>query len=137
MKPVVIFGIGDFARIAAVYLREDSDHEVAAFTVDEQFIAEDELLGLPVVPFEGLLTTHPPDAYALFVAIGFSRVNKARTEVYHRCKDLGYELISYVSSSAHVPRACAAMTWSCIGVAISCTTGRTSAANSSMLLRAR
>jgi sugar O-acyltransferase (sialic acid O-acetyltransferase NeuD family) len=102
MKPVLIFGVGDFARIAAVYLREDSDHEVVAFTVDEQYIAENELLGLPVVPFEGLATSHPPDAYALFVAIGFSRVNTARTEVYYRCKDLGYELISYVSSSAHV-----------------------------------
>jgi sugar O-acyltransferase (sialic acid O-acetyltransferase NeuD family) len=102
VKPVVIFGVGDFARIAAVYLREDSDHEVVAFTVDREYIVNDELLGLPVVPFEGLVTTHSPDAHAMFVAIGFSRVNKARTEVYHRCKELGYELISYVSSAAHV-----------------------------------
>jgi sugar O-acyltransferase (sialic acid O-acetyltransferase NeuD family) len=102
MKPVVIFGTGDFARIAAVYLREDSDHEVVAFTVDERYIVETELLDLPVVPFENLLKTHPPEAFVMFVAIGFSRVNKARTEVYHRCKELGYELISYISSCAHV-----------------------------------
>lgn len=102
MKPVVIFGIGDFARIAAVYLREDSDYEVAGFTVDEQYIAESELLGLPILPFENLPTTHPPRDYAMFVAIGFSRVNKARADVYHRCKAIGYELISYVSSAAHV-----------------------------------
>ena len=102
MKPVVIFGVGDFARIAAVYLREDSDHEVAAFTVDAQYLVQDELLGLPVLPFEKLAATHGPDEYAMFVAIGFSRVNKSRAEVYHRCKALGYELISYVSSAAHV-----------------------------------
>jgi sugar O-acyltransferase (sialic acid O-acetyltransferase NeuD family) len=102
VKPVVIFGVGDFARIAAVYLREDSDFDVAAFTVDEQYIVETELLGLPVLPFENLGRTHRPDDYAMFVAIGFSRVNKMRTEVYHRCKALGYELISYVSSAAHV-----------------------------------
>jgi sugar O-acyltransferase (sialic acid O-acetyltransferase NeuD family) len=102
VKPVVIFGVGDFARIAAVYLREDSDYEVAAFTVDEQYILEDELLGLPVLPFEALLSAHSPDEYAMFVAIGFSRVNKSRAAVYHRCKELGYELISYVSSAANV-----------------------------------
>ena len=31
-KPVVIFGTGDFARVASVYLAVDSPHEVAAFT---------------------------------------------------------------------------------------------------------
>ena len=35
MSRVVLFGTGDFARIAHVYLREDSPHEVVAFSVDE------------------------------------------------------------------------------------------------------
>ena len=34
-QSVVIFGTGDFARVAEVYLRLDSDYEVVAFTVDE------------------------------------------------------------------------------------------------------
>ena len=36
----------------------------------------------------------------MFVAIGFSGVNRARREVYERCKALGYELITYVNSKA-------------------------------------
>src|SRR5262245_13600986 len=32
-KRVVIFGVGDFAQVAAVYLAEDSPYDVAAFTV--------------------------------------------------------------------------------------------------------
>ena len=36
----------------------------------------------------------------MFVAIGFSGVNKARREVYEECKARGYELISYVNSRA-------------------------------------
>jgi sugar O-acyltransferase (sialic acid O-acetyltransferase NeuD family) len=102
VKPVVLFGVGDFARIAHVYLTEDSPHEVAAFTVDESFIEQPELLGKPVVPFKRLAETHPPEEYSMLVAIGFSGVNRGRREVYERCKGLGYELVSYVSSQAHL-----------------------------------
>jgi len=102
MKPVVVFGTGDFARMARIYLDADSPREVAAFTVDERYVDAPTLDGLPVVAFGQLPETHPPEQYVLFVAIGFSRVNQARAEVYARCKQLGYELISYVSSKAIV-----------------------------------
>lgn len=100
MKPVVIFGTGDYARVAAVYLQEDSPYEVAGFTVHREYIKAPELNGLPVFPFEDLVRTHPPETYAMFVAVGFKRVNKARAEVYGACKSLGYELISYICSQA-------------------------------------
>ncbi len=102
MKPVVIFGLGDFARIAAVYLGHDSPYEVVAFTANSEYASETELLGRPVVPFEDLERSHPPSEYAMYVAIGFSRVNQARTQIYEQCKARGYELISYVSSRAFV-----------------------------------
>jgi sugar O-acyltransferase (sialic acid O-acetyltransferase NeuD family) len=102
LKPVVIFGTGDFARIASVYLAKDSEHEVAAFTVNERFLDAHELLDRPVVAFEALEKTYPADEYAMFVAIGFSGVNAARRSVYDECKRRGYELITYVSSGAHI-----------------------------------
>jgi sugar O-acyltransferase (sialic acid O-acetyltransferase NeuD family) len=99
-KSVVIFGIGDFAQVADVYLSEDSPHEVVAFTVDQEYIEATELNGRPVVAFEVLEELYPPDEYAMLVAIGFSGVNRARAEVCHKCKERGYELISYVCSKA-------------------------------------
>ena len=99
-RPVVIFGTGDFARVAEVYLRLDSPFDVVAFTVDEAYLDAPEINGLPVVPFETLAHTHPPATHAMLVAIGFSRINKARAETYERSKARGYELISYVSSRA-------------------------------------
>ena len=100
MSQVVVFGTTDFAQVAAEYLRADSPHDVVAFTVHERYIDEPELLGLPVVPFERLAETHPPSSTAMFVAIGFSGVNKTRRAMYEECKGRGYELISYVSSKA-------------------------------------
>lgn len=101
-KPVVIFGVGDFARIASVYLRDDSDRDVAAFTVDRAYLDGDSLLGLPVIPFEDLAAEYPPAQADMLVAIGFSRINRARRETYERCKQLGYGFVTYVSSASTV-----------------------------------
>jgi sugar O-acyltransferase (sialic acid O-acetyltransferase NeuD family) len=100
VSDLVIFGTGDFARIACRYFEADSEHEVVAFTVHERYIAEPTLLGREVVPFEELESRYPPDAVAMFVAIGFSRVNQARAEMYEACKERGYRLVSFVSSKA-------------------------------------
>ena len=103
MSRVVIFGTGDFARIAHVYLREDSPHEVVAFTVDERYVDARRAAGPAGGPVRAARASdYPPASCAMFVAIGFSRVNKARAEVYERCKAHGYELITYVSSRAIV-----------------------------------
>jgi len=100
VSDVVLFGVGDFAQVAYEYLRQDSPHEVVAFTVNERYIEEPELLGLPVVPYEQLEERHPPSECAMFVAVGFSGVNATRRDLYEECKGKGYELISYVSSKA-------------------------------------
>src|SRR5690242_17288444 len=98
MKKVVIFGTGDFARVASVYLKMDSPYEVAAFTAHQSRIMIPRLLDLDVVPFETIEQTHPPDRFAMFVAIGFKRVNQARAGIYDECKAKGYELITYINS---------------------------------------
>jgi sugar O-acyltransferase (sialic acid O-acetyltransferase NeuD family) len=101
-KKIVLFGIGDFARVASVYLAKDSPHEVAAFTVHDAYRTTSELLGKPVVPFEQLTELYPPANFALFVAMGFSRLNKPRAEIYEAARAKGYELITYVNSRAAV-----------------------------------
>ena len=101
MSDVIIFGAGDYARIASAYLEADSDHNVLGFSVDGAYKDRDDLLGKPVFAFEDMLKSHPPDRVKLLVAIGFSGLNKARTGVYERCKALGYEFVTYINSRAY------------------------------------
>ena len=104
MRPAVIFGITDFAEVAKVYLDADSPYSVRAFTVHERFLGErTELLGIPIVPFERLVESHPPADYDVFVALGFSGNNRARTTVYEEVKSKGYDFVTYVSTrTSHV-----------------------------------
>lgn len=101
-KPVVIFGVGAFAQVAEVYLRKDSPREVIAYTVDGEYVNAPEFAGLPVVAFEELLASHPPERVDLLVATGFRGVNTVRRGIYERCKGHGYEFVKYVSSKAMV-----------------------------------
>jgi sugar O-acyltransferase (sialic acid O-acetyltransferase NeuD family) len=98
MSRLVIFGAGDIARLAHYYFTRDSDHEVAAFTVDGEYRQGDTFLDLPLVPFENVAELYPTQEYKMFVALSYARMNKLRADKYHQAKDKGYELVSYVSS---------------------------------------
>lgn len=96
----MIFGAGELARLAYVAFEAASEHDVVACTVTREFVDGTELSGLPVVPWEGLETTHPPGDHALFVAVGYRAVNRHRRELCEAARRRGYELASYVSPHA-------------------------------------
>ena len=99
-KRVVIFGAGDFARVARFYLQHDSELDVAAFTINEHLITTAELLGLPVVPWEAATRTHPPSDFEMLIAIGYSKVNKNRAAIFREASAAGYDMVTYVCSKA-------------------------------------
>ena len=99
MKRLVIFGTGDFARVAAVYFSRDSSYELVGFTADGVDAAGATLLGRPVVPFERVRDVYSPDEHEVFVAVGYKRLNRARAEICARIKNGGYRLASFVSST--------------------------------------
>lgn len=100
MEKVVIFGTSAGAVLSHFCLVHDSPYEVVAFTVDRKYIKEDNLQGLPVVPFEEIESVYPPAEYKMLVAILANRVNKTRAEKYQQAKEKGYSFISYISSKA-------------------------------------
>lgn len=101
MAKVIIFGIQDFAELAHYYLVHDSEHEVAAFCVNEKYLpASGQFRGLPVVAFENVESSHPPAFFKFFAPMSPRRMNRLREEVYHAIKGKGYQLISYISSKA-------------------------------------
>ncbi len=102
MAKIVVLGVGEIADLAHYYFTNDTEHEVVAFTLDKEYIQDSTFKGLPIVDFEDVEKTYPPEDYQMFVAIGYKRVNKAREEKYSQAKGKGYSLESYISSRANV-----------------------------------
>jgi sugar O-acyltransferase (sialic acid O-acetyltransferase NeuD family) len=96
----VIFGNGSTARVVHAEITHNTPHEVAGFCVDRAYLAEKELLGLPVVPFDEVEKHFPPDKYKMFVAVGYVNVNKLRADRYQQAKSAGYEFPNVIAKSA-------------------------------------
>tara|TARA_B110001452_G_scaffold181271_1_gene152200 strand:- start:3096 stop:3755 length:660 start_codon:yes stop_codon:yes gene_type:complete len=98
MNKIVIFGTSQIAQLAKYYFDIDSSYDVVAFTVDQEYISSDNFEEKPLVPFGDIKKLYPPSEYKMFIALSYSKMNKIREKKYFESKDLGYELVSYISS---------------------------------------
>lgn len=102
MDRVVVFGVGQIAEVAYFYLKNDSEYEVAAFTVDGEYVKEPYFSNLPVVPFEEITRSCPPDRYKMFVPISYKSMNRAREEKYLEAKAKGYSFIKIYQFQSNI-----------------------------------
>lgn len=98
---IVIFGCGQLAEVAAWYLTHSwtGSASIAAFTVNEAFIEEGSFWGRPVVPFENVQKSHPPDEYLMLVMVSYTQVNQLRKAKYLEAKEKGYTFVTYTHPS--------------------------------------
>lgn len=101
-KKILIFGNGDFAQIAFLYFSQESNFEVVAFVLDEEYLDSKNFCGLPVISVETALKVFPPERFGIFIALGYSKVNQVRKDKFIEFKRYGYELVSFVSAKALV-----------------------------------
>ena len=100
MAKVIIFGVLDTAELAHFYLTHDSEHEVVAFTVNQEYLKEVLFKGLPVVAFEDLEKIFPPTEFLFFAPMTGKNMNRNREKIYMAAKSKGYKCVSYISSKA-------------------------------------
>jgi len=101
-KKLIIVGDGEFAQIAYEYFTYDSDYEVVAFSVENDYLNKNELYGKPVVSFENLENFYSPDDYKVFVAVTYTKLNRVRKKLYNLAKEKGFSFANYISSHAFV-----------------------------------
>lgn len=102
MEKIIIFGTSQLASLAHFYFENDSPHKVVAFTVDKDYITEQEFRGLPVIAFEDIEKHFSPEEYKMFLPISFKQMSYLRKEKFDEAKRKGYNCISYVSSKASI-----------------------------------
>lgn len=93
-EQLVIFGNGRIAKTLFQYLH--NSFSVSAFTVDSEYILENEIYGRPVIPFEEIQQARAPSKYKMLIAIGYHDMNTVREHKYKLAKMLGYEFINYI-----------------------------------------
>lgn len=103
-RPLVIVGDSAFAQIAREYFDVNTEYEVVAFAVEQAFLKQPSLDGLPVVPFEALAQHFDAASHHVHVAVTYTQLNRLRGRLAAAAKAQGYALASYVSPRAFVWR---------------------------------
>ena len=101
MADVVLFGVGQFAEVAKSYLEWEGTHRVVAFTVNRSYLQNDQKDGLPVVAWEDLQHSYPPEQVSLFCPISYRGVNQNRKDIFLEGLKMGYDYISFIHPKAH------------------------------------
>jgi len=106
MKPIVLFGTGKIAEVILYFLTHRSNRQVAACTVDRDYLPGSTWQGITVVPFDEITHRYPPETHDMFVALGYQDMNALRTGKCAEARQLGYTLASYVHPESGIPSDC-------------------------------
>jgi sugar O-acyltransferase (sialic acid O-acetyltransferase NeuD family) len=99
---LLIFGAGEYAEVAHYYFTHDAGRDVAALVVDDAYAAASRSSVAPIVAWSEALTAFPPANHDMFVAIGYSKLNRLRAEKAATVSQAGYALTSFLHSRAVV-----------------------------------
>lgn len=111
-KKLIIYGNGEIADLAQFYFTNDSDYEVCAFIVDDEFHASEKHNDLPLMQISSVLESYPPNKYEMFVALSYAKLNATRKAKYNLAKEMGYTLASYVCTKS--------VTWNDLSIGENC-----------------
>ena len=101
-KKLIIFGTKSYAEIVYEYFTHDSEYEVVAFTVHENYLTTETFCNLPVIPFESINILYPPADFFIHIAIVYGKLNRTRERIFMEVKNKGYALATYISSRAFI-----------------------------------
>ena len=91
------------SALADLVSRENSE-EIAAFTVERQYIHDDLFQGRPLIPFENISQLFPPSDFNMIIAVGYLKLNTVRAKKLEEAKNLGYEIRNYISPNCLIDR---------------------------------
>jgi sugar O-acyltransferase (sialic acid O-acetyltransferase NeuD family) len=101
--PLLIYGVGELARIALQYFSEDSPYTVTGFISDKDFLPKDNIaFGLQVIDAQQIGSTVLPENHNIFVAFSGANLSYPRSNKVAELASLGFTLPSYVSSYAFI-----------------------------------
>lgn len=102
MKKLIIVGNAAAAKLMYDYVVTDSRYHIVAFAADVQYIKSADLNGYPVVDLEEIVMDYHPSEHSILLAVGYGDLNRNREGIFHRLKERGYTIETYIHPDAKV-----------------------------------
>lgn len=101
MKKLLLVGNSQFAELAFEYFSLTNKYYVESFFVDNEFIKSKNLQNRPVQDINNIVNYNKND-YSVFVAVGYSKLNRTRENFIKKIQGFNFNLISYLSPHAFI-----------------------------------
>lgn len=101
MKNLIIYGLGDFAKLMHHYFENEEKYNFIGYCADPQYIASNVLNNKPVFALDSIASLFNPEDTELFVAVGY-RSMLARESMFAKALCLPFNLASMISSKSNI-----------------------------------
>ena len=95
---LIIYGIGEFAKLVRYYFEYETEYEVVAYCLDEQYMKNNIFDNLPIVSFDSLENEYSNSFYQIFIAVGYKNM-RARKALFESVQKKNYTMASFISKS--------------------------------------
>jgi sugar O-acyltransferase (sialic acid O-acetyltransferase NeuD family) len=102
MKKIILAGNATTADILWGYLKQDERYQVIALTVDDEYLESGGIKGLDTIGLSRLQEVHKIADCSIIMAMGYNDLNRSRESMFHRLKEMGYHIETYVHPDAKV-----------------------------------
>lgn len=102
MKKVILAGNAITAEILSHYIQKDSRYKIAGFSVDDEYMEQNRSADYDCIPLSRLKETHSPQDCVVIMAMGYHDINRSRESMFHRLKEMGYHIESYIHPDAKI-----------------------------------
>lgn len=102
MKKIILAGNAITADILNCYLAQDDRYQVVGLTVDDDYVERGGVQGLETIALSQLRVIHTPHDCAIIMAMGYNDINRSRESMFHRLKEMGYSIETYVHSDSKI-----------------------------------
>jgi sugar O-acyltransferase (sialic acid O-acetyltransferase NeuD family) len=102
MKKIILAGNAITASILNNYLIQDQRYQVAGLTVDDALVNSNGIMGIDSIALSQISNHYHPKDYSVIMAMGYNGLNCSRESMFHRLKEIGYQIESYIHPDAKV-----------------------------------
>jgi len=102
MANVILFGAGQIAEVAKVYIDAHGRDRIVGFTVDASHKASDSFAGLPLVAWEDLEQHFSPGNVKLLGPLSYRRMNEFRRDRHLEGRARGYTFTSFIHPASNI-----------------------------------
>ena len=101
MYDLIIFGNSIFAEIAVYYFQKFSKINIKYIAAEKKYIKHKKFHNIELIDFNQLLNCNKKN-FKVFVAIGYSKMNKTRSNFFNEIKTNGFKFENFIHPKANV-----------------------------------